>query len=112
MEHDVVSFTLEDDPQIYKLTYDFNAICDAEAVTGCNLLQAQIRLKNLSATEVRGLLYACLKPAYPAVLLSEAGDLLSRDLETVSGALAEALGIVKSENIPDEAPAETALAAG
>lgn len=46
----------------------------------------------MTAVQLRGLVYACLKHAHPQVLLIEAGALLSRDSITVTGALAKVLG--------------------
>jgi len=66
----VVKFaTLKVDGTEYKLVYDFNAIAEAEALTGLNLLTGMINLwQDLTATKlmgasiVRGLLYAALRP--------------------------------------------------
>jgi hypothetical protein len=42
----------------YQVTFDFNAICAAETLTGENLLDAIIRPTQLTANQLRGLLYA------------------------------------------------------
>jgi hypothetical protein len=92
MELEKVTFTLEGDPVAYTLMYDFNEIAEAEGVTGANLLQAISDMRNMTAVQMRGLLYASLKRAHPQVLLVEAGTLLSRDSVTVTKALAKLLG--------------------
>ncbi len=92
MELEKVTFTLPNDPQEYTLTYSFNEICDAEAVTGVNLLHAAVNVSQMNAVQMRGLLYACLKTAHPEVLIKEAGLLLSRDSQIVTAALAKVLG--------------------
>lgn len=96
-ELEKVTFTLEGDPQEYTLCYDFNQICDAEAVAGANLLNAVANKHSMNAVQMRGLLYACLKTAHPDVLLKEAGTLLSRDSKTVTKALATVLGAEDEE---------------
>lgn len=87
-----VTFTLENDPQVYSLQFDFNLLCDAEAETGLNLMHGFMGL-GIDARVTRGVLYACLKTAHPAVTLKEAGDLLSKDRETVLEALGKAIKI-------------------
>jgi hypothetical protein len=77
-----VTFTLEGDSQVYSLTFDFKALCDTEAVTGCNLLLT-IGGLGVTATSTRALLFALLKTAHPAVTLKEAGELLARDPDVV-----------------------------
>lgn len=53
---------LELDGKKYQLGYNFNDLVDAELVTGCNLLDAMGRnTRDLSATQLRALLYALLK---------------------------------------------------
>jgi hypothetical protein len=104
MELEKVTFELDDDPQLYTLVYDFNEIADAEAVTGVNLLSAVSDMQNMSAVQLRGLLYACLKTEHPKVLVTEAGDLLSRDSMTVTKALGKVLGAAEEEKAPPKAP--------
>lgn len=91
-------FTLDGDPQVYKLAYDFNAICDAELETKENLQQYLFAIGKpssifLTALQHRAVLYALLKTAHPQVLLKEAGELLSRDTQKVSETMMRALGI-------------------
>ena len=90
-------FTLDGDPQVYRLAYDFNAICDAEAETQVNLLQFINAVGRpvfvlLTAMQYRAMLYALLKPGHPQVLLKEAGELLSSDTSGVTAAMMRALG--------------------
>lgn len=82
----------------YELQYEFNALCDAEAVCGANLLGAVERLLGeggvLSAAQLRGLLYAMIRPypgfpAEPLAGLKECGNLIR--IDTI-GSLLEALG--------------------
>lgn len=86
-----VKFKLADDPIEYCLTFDFNQIVDAESICGCNLLSAIEWPRAMTAAQSRGLLYALLKTAHPKVLLGEAGDLLTRDILTVSKAVLVAI---------------------
>ena len=65
--------------QDLRLAYDFNEICDAERLCGCNLLAGLENLDNLGAAQFRGLLYAALKPAHPIVTLQEVGTLIRLD---------------------------------
>jgi hypothetical protein len=90
-KQEFVEFRLKDDPQVYKLSYDFNAICEAEAAAGCNLIQAFLFQAPLTAVQTRAILFACLKKAHPLVLLTEAGELLSRDMPVVLDALGQAM---------------------
>lgn len=62
-----------------KLKYDFNALCEFEAVTGVNLLQptsAEHPLAKPSLSTLRAFLYAGLKHEDPTLTLFQAGDLL------------------------------------
>lgn len=77
--------TLKVDKEEYRLGYDFNGLCDAEALTGCNLLTAMRDLGEASAGQLRGLLFAAIR-AVPyegmpgsAELLKQCGDLLRAD---------------------------------
>ena len=46
-----------------QLGFDFNNLCDAEPVVGCNLLSAMESMGGpLTATQLRGLLYAMVVP--------------------------------------------------
>jgi hypothetical protein len=86
-----VEFSLDGDPQVYKLAYDFNHLCDTEEAIDCNLMDPFLGHTPMNARQTRGILFACLKTAHPLVLLSEAGNLLSRDQATVLRALGKAI---------------------
>lgn len=60
----------------YSLAFDFNAMAQAEAVTGLNLLQC-LNFQNLNSTKVRGLLYAAMLKAQPKTTLEDAGALFN-----------------------------------
>jgi hypothetical protein len=105
-----VKFILEDDPQEYTLAFDFNELSEAEMVGEMNLLAAIAKWPALSCREMRCLLYALLKPAHPAVLLKEAGDLLTRDMTAVYTAVKQVLfeSDVLTEDTAAPAPAPAA----
>ena len=101
---------LPDDPQPYILTFDFNSICEAEQLTGLNLMKP-LTGAGVTATETRGLLYAFLKPENLNLALSDVGGLLSRDIATVCHEVAtfirEASGSEEPEPEPEtEEPAK------
>jgi len=52
------------DGQVYQLGYDFNSLVDAESAAHCNLLTAIEGLGSgaVTATQLRGLLYAMVVP--------------------------------------------------
>ena len=80
-----------DPQQSYKLCFDVNHICDAEKETGFNLLFALRNVGAMSLGHLRAMLYALLKTGHPTVLLTEAGDLLSQDMQAVTDAVWEAI---------------------
>ena len=53
----------------YRLSYDFNAIAEAEKVADCNLLQglAACLLNGMTAKQLRGLLFAAMIKAHPSL---------------------------------------------
>src|SRR4051794_34806267 len=71
--------TLTIDGEDFKLAYDFNAISTAEHSAGCNLLQGLGSLTDLSAVQLRGLLYAALLVAHPDMTIHKAGRLIRFD---------------------------------
>lgn len=103
MQSNAITFKLGDDPQEYKIQFDFNEVCEAESVCGCNLMRA-IAGGEISAAQTRGLLYACLKTAHPVVTLSEAGGLLSKDINTVLDALAQVLQAARDTEEAEPVP--------
>lgn len=76
-----------DPQQSYKLCFDFNRLCEAEKETGFNLLFALRNVGAMSSGHLRALLYALLKTGHPTVLLTEAGALLSQDMQSVTDAI-------------------------
>jgi hypothetical protein len=60
----------------YSLCFDFNAMAQAEAATGLNLLQC-LNFQNLNTIKVRGLLYAAMLKAHPETTLEMAGMLFN-----------------------------------
>lgn len=96
------------DGETYKLVYDYNAIAEAEAVTRTNLLTGLENLTELTAAQLRGLLYAALAVAHPDITVRNAGKMIRLDtLPTITKALATAYNLSmpepKSEN-PTDAP--------
>jgi hypothetical protein len=83
---------LEIDGVKYKLAYSFNAIAEAEAVAGCNLLEGLRHMAvDVSAAQLRGMLYAAMTVAQPKVTLEQAGKLIRLDtLPAITLALGEA----------------------
>ena len=101
------SVTLEIEGEAYRLVFDYNAIADAETLAGCNLLHgiSASMFGTLSAAQLRGLLYAALKPEQPAITLKEAGDLIRIDrLPDIYRAISEAWAVSLPAN-PSEAGA-------
>jgi hypothetical protein len=92
--------SLEIDGKTYRLTYDFNAIAQAEAASGCNLLQgvAGFLLNTATAAQYRGLLYAALLKAHPKMSIDQAGNLVRIDtMPDIRRALAEAYNLSMPE---------------
>ena len=59
----------------YRMGFDFNVLVDAEKATGENLLEGAARLgAGSSGGQLRGLVYAVLKPHNPRVTLEEAAQ--------------------------------------
>ena len=92
-----VSFKVAGEVFEYVLTYDFNALCEAEAETGVNLLQAMSDVRSMTAVQLRAMLYAGLKPANPLVLVKEAGELLTKDYAAVMEALIRLFAVAEVE---------------
>lgn len=66
--------------------YDHNAIVQAEAATGINLLTAMV--DDITATKLRGLLWASLLPDDPDLTLEDAGKLINPlNIGTIHSAL-------------------------
>jgi len=95
----------------YRLAYSFNAIAEAEHLAGCNLLGGLENLENLTAIQLRGLLYAALVVAHPTIpdgdgqrplTVEDAGLLVRLDtIGPITGALAEAYRLSMPEKKQD-----------
>jgi hypothetical protein len=88
----------------YSLCWDFSAICEAEKLTGCNLLQgiAGVMLHTMTAAQFRGLLYAAMLKAQPNTTLLDAGSLLSiESMSDIREALLKAYGVSMPEKPKD-----------
>lgn len=82
----------------FRLTYDFNQLCEAEQATGFNLLAPLKNLPAMSAGQMRGILLGLLKTAHPKTNLQEAGMLLSKDGRAVIDAIYKALDAESGED--------------
>ncbi len=66
--------------------FDYNAIVQAEAVTGINLLTAIV--DDVTATKLRGLLWASLLPESPDITIDAVGKLITPgNIGTIHSAL-------------------------
>jgi hypothetical protein len=82
----------------YKLAFTFNALAEAEAQTGGNVLQCFGRLSNLSAIELRSLLHASLLTAHPDMTVEHAGALVGLgNLPAIYVAIAKAFELSMPE---------------
>jgi hypothetical protein len=96
--------TLKIDGDEYRLGYDFNEICDTEALTGCNLLSALTNVGGASGSQLRGLLVAAIRACpYDGmpeahVLLKKCGQLIRLDtIAPIILALGETYALAVSE---------------
>lgn len=82
----------------YHLAYDFNAIVKAEQVTGVNLLSSAVG--EITATSLRGLLWASLLPENPDMTIEEVGSLIKpSNVGTIRKAITTAwFGSVKDKD--------------
>jgi len=106
-----VKVTLND--QEWSLCYDFNAIAEAERLTGLNLLQgiAGVLLHTFTALQFRALLYAALLKAHPNTTILDAGALLTIDsMPIIRRALMDAYGVAMPEEKKEDPP-EASVAA-
>jgi hypothetical protein len=97
----------------WKLAYDFNAIAEAESITGCNLLQGVggVLLHTMTATQFRGLFYAALRRAHPEITIHQAGLLMTiENMADIREALLKAYGVSMPERQADPPQAEGAPA--
>jgi len=59
----------------YKLCYSFNALAQAEALTGLNMFRG-LDLQALNLTQLRAMLWATMLIAQPNITLQDVGDLI------------------------------------
>ena len=87
----------------YPLAYDFNSLCNAEMLTGCNLLVALRDLANLSAGQLIGVLYAAITAGDPSSKLKvrDVGALIRLD---TLGSIQEALAHAYLNSLPNKEP--------
>jgi hypothetical protein len=106
--------TFEVDGYTYELEYGFNALVDAEELTGCNLLGAMQGLTSgqVTARELRGLLYAMIVPyrGFPKEVpdqIKALGNLVRMDtLSPIYEAIGEAFALAVSREYADQYRAE------
>jgi hypothetical protein len=110
-KHHVPSKTLNIGGKDRTLTFDFNAICEVESLTGINLLQASVG--TVEAGNLRALLYASLLRDEPTLTLNEVGTWITmRNLSGVRAAILTAWfdsvndGEEKDDTTSGEAPAQ------
>lgn len=74
----------------YTMALDFNALCDFEDQTGKNALQALDGMENgdVSAREMRALMWAGLKQFHPEMTLPLAGHILAENINAIAEAAA------------------------
>jgi hypothetical protein len=90
----------------YKLIYTFGSLAEAEKLCGCNLLQGILKWNEMSAVQLRGLLYAALRTLQPKMTLEQVDSLLSHvdDVAAAMSALLDAYNVSmrKSTPVPTE----------
>lgn len=64
----------------YKLIYSFNALAEAESLTGLNMFQG-LDLNAITAQQLRAMLWAALSVAHPQMTIEDAGNLLTGPIE-------------------------------
>lgn len=96
------------DENEYRMCYSFNSIALAEAHAGCNLLRGLESLTDLSAVQLRGLLYAALTVAHPEITIDDAGKMIRLDtIGPITEALAEAYTLSMPQNKKKSQQAES-----
>ncbi len=84
-------FVLSEDPRRV-LVMDFNAFCEAEAITGVSLMEGELAFKSLRV--LRGLIWAGLLHEQPDITLKDAGLIINElGMEHCFNAVAEAIVI-------------------
>ena len=91
--------------ETYKLAYDFNAIVQAEKMTGVNLLASVVG--EINAVSLRGLLWAALLRDRPEITIEHTGGLiLPSNIATIRQAIVTAwFGSVQESEGSGEATA-------
>lgn len=91
---------LELDGKTYKLSYDFNAIAEAEKLAGCNLLMGMgaMLISYTTAQQMRGLLYAAVRKAHPKMTIEECGQLIR--IDTIAD-IKDAIVHAYNESLPE-----------
>lgn len=122
MTSKTVTFQLEGSSKVYTLSFDFNSVCEAEERSKCNLMTAlaaggisaedqgdgvlyafflrALADGGISASQIRGLLFALLRPSEPNLTLADAGWLLSQNMPLVLDAMNQALKHAREEEDP------------
>lgn len=83
---------LTHDGQPYTMVLDFNALCDFEGETGKNALTALEGMESgdVSASDLRALMWAGLRQRHPEMTLQLAGSILSENTDAIQRASAAA----------------------
>ncbi|MCJ8139354.1 GTA-gp10 family protein [Falsirhodobacter halotolerans] len=78
------------DGKTYTMALDFNALCDFEDQTGKNALQALDGMESgeVSARDMRALMWAGLKQFHPDMTLPLAGHILAENINAIAEAAA------------------------
>lgn len=80
------------------LCLDLNAMCEFEIVTGKNLFDGSFRGDDLSARDMRALLWSCLLGDDPTLTLKQVGSMISIDnMSEVASRLNEAYDVAVPE---------------
>lgn len=91
------------DGESYTMVLDFNALCDFEGETGKNALKALDGMESgdVSASDLRALMWAGLRQRHPDMTLPLAGSILSENADAIQRAAAAARpDAVKAETKP------------
>ena len=85
----------------YLLSYSFNALAEAEALTGMNMFQG-LNLQALTAVQLRAMLWTTMLTAQPDITLEEVGDLIASPTHCSLALAAIAKAWTASMPVPDE----------
>jgi hypothetical protein len=87
--------------ETFALAYDFNAVCQAEKATGINLLSSVVG--EITASSLRGLLWASVLKDRPDITIDEVGALIR---PTNIATIREAVVSCWFGSVPDVEPGE------